>query len=279
MLARDLLYQSAKKLSLAGSDAPRLNAELLLMHAWDCSRIELIGRSQQEIPVEIQGRFEALLGRRLKREPLAYILGEKEFWSRRFLVTPDVLIPRPETEHLIEAVLKYLPDHMAPYQFSDIGTGSGCIAVTLACEYPHAHVIATDISPAALAVAGENAALHGVTERMTFLAGNMLKPLLDQHCELDAVISNPPYVTLAEMAELDKELAFEPRQALTDEADGLSFLQNLTAGAPACLKDGGYLLLETGPCGLPEPPAELAMLEKLPDLAGLVRGAVYQRQG
>jgi len=277
MLARDLLYQSAKKLTLAGSDAPRLNADLLLMHAWNCSRAELINRGLQEIPAGIKIHFDSLLERRLKREPLAYILGEKEFWSRRFQVTPDVLIPRPETEHLIEAVLKYLPDRMAPYQFCDIGTGSGCIAITLACEYPHAHVIATDVSPAALEIAKRNAELHGVDKRMTFLLGNMLQPLSEQHTDLDAVISNPPYVTLAEMDELDEELAFEPRHALTDEADGLGFLQQLADGASAYLKNDAYLLLETGPCGLPTPPAGLVMLEALPDLAGHLRGVVYQR--
>jgi len=278
MLVHDLLYQSARKLAEAGADAPRLNAELLLMHVWECSRIELISRSLQELPDAIVDEFDSLLARRLQREPLAYILGEKEFWSRSFRVTPDVLIPRPETEHLIEAVLKQLPDRAIPYHFCDIGTGSGCIAVTLACEFEHAQVIATDISPAALKIAEKNAVRHGVRNRMTFLAGDMLRPLTDLNAKLDVLISNPPYVSLAEMDALDQELGFEPRQALTDEADGLSFLQQLADRACEVLKHGGYLIVETGPCGLPVPPKDMVLLEELRDLAGLLRGAVYQRQ-
>jgi len=277
MLARDLLYTSAKRLTLAGSDAPRLNAELLLMHVWHCDRIELIGRSQQDVPEAIRQTFEALLERRLNREPLAYILGEKEFWSRRFIVTPDVLIPRPETEHLIEAVLQRFPDRQQAYRFCDIGTGSGCIAVTLACEYPQAHIIATDISAAALEIAEKNAAEHGVAERMRFLQGDILHPLADSRDLLDAIVSNPPYVTLAEMKDLEDELVFEPRQALTDEGDGLQFLQRIADEAPEHLKQGGYVMLETGPCGLPKPPATLTLDEEIRDLAGHLRGAVYIR--
>ncbi len=278
MLARDLLYSSAKRLTLAGADAPRLDAELLLMHAWQCDRIELIDRSQQEVPDKIRQAFKALLERRLQREPLAYILGEKEFWSHRFIVTPDVLIPRPETEHLIEAMLKCFPSREQAYRFCDIGTGSGCIAVTLACEYPQAHVIATDISHAALEVARQNAASHGVTDRMDFLGGDMLSPLAGHSDLQDAIISNPPYVALAEMAELDRELAFEPRHALTDEGKGLHFLQQIVDDAPRLLKPGGYVILETGPCGLPSASDTLTLHENICDLAGHLRGAVYQRR-
>jgi len=276
MLARDLLYASAKSLALAGADAPRLNAELLLMHVWHCDRIALISRSQHEVPETIRQTFEALLERRLNREPLAYILGEKEFWSRRFIVTPDVLIPRPETEHLIEAVLQRFPERDAPYRFCDIGTGSGCIAVTLACEYPLAHVAATDISAAALQIAARNASEHGVAERMAFLQGDILHPLAGSAERFDAIISNPPYVALAEMNDLDNELSFEPRQALTDEGDGLSFLQRIVDQTPEHLKQDGYVILETGPCGLPKPPTALILDEEIHDLAGHLRGAAYR---
>lgn len=275
MLARDLLLQSSKKLEQAGCDAPRLDAELLLMHAWGCSRTDIFTRSQVQVPADIVSRYSALLKRRQRREPLAHITGEKEFWSRRFIVGPDVLVPRPETEHLIEAMLGSFPDRNQALHFCDIGTGSGCIAITLACEYPHAHITATDISSAALEIAKKNATLHKVLDRIEFILGDMLTPL--GGIQFDALISNPPYVALAEMDELDKELGFEPRHALTDESDGLQFLQCLADNAPAFLNGGGLLVVETGPCGLPVPAASLKLQQKIYDLAGHLRAAVYQR--
>ncbi len=283
MTIRELLRRARLRLEQAGCDAPRLDAELLLMHAGRYSRIDLIVRADENVPATLTADFDALLVRRCRREPLAYILGEKEFWSRRFRVTPDVLIPRPETEHLIEAVLARFPERSRAYRFCDIGTGSGCIAVTLACEYPQAQVIATDISEPALNVARDNAAAHNVSGRMTFRHGDLLAALQAQDGPFDAIISNPPYVAEQEMAELAPELALEPRHALTDNGDGLRLLHTLLQEAPAQLRGGGYIILETGLCGLPDTPApdaptKLCFEQPIHDLAGLLRGGVYHLQ-
>ena len=177
MKARSLLQQSAEELKRAGCDSPRLDAELLLMSAWQISRTEIIVRTHDEVPQSVVADYNTLLKRRIRREPLAYITSEKEFWSRSFQVNPDVLIPRPETEHLIEAVLEKFPDQNGEYRFCDIGTGSGCIAITLACEYPRSHIVATDISKAAIKTAGRNAEKHHVSDRLIFRSGDMLEAL------------------------------------------------------------------------------------------------------
>jgi len=276
MKTRDLLRAAAERLTEAGCDAPRLDTELLLMHAWGISRTALIIHANDEVPPEIGNQFEELLARREKREPLAHIVAEKEFWSRPFRVSADVLVPRPETEHLIEALIEHFIDRQGEYRFLDIGTGSGCIAVTLACEYPHAHVVATDISEAALAVARENAGRHGVTGRIAFRAGNMFAAIGEGDGPFDAILSNPPYVARHEMDDLEPELAFEPRGALTDEADGLSYLSQILNEGSKLLKQGGLIIVETGPCGLPETPAALERLITIDDLAGHLRGGIYQ---
>lgn len=273
----ELLRHAAAQLQQAGCDSPRLDAELLLMHACPCSRTDLIIRAHDEPPAAVAERFEALLQRRCGREPLAYITGEKEFWSRPFRVSPDVLIPRPETEHLIEAVIARFPDQQSPLQFCDIGTGSGCIAVTLAAEYPHATVTATDISEASLKIAQPNAAALDVAPRLSWRSGNLLQALQPGDGPFDVVISNPPYVSSDEMHGLEPELALEPRHALTDEADGLQLLATILNDAPTHLKPHGYIIVETGTCGLPATPEGLVMEEKIRDLAGLLRGAVYQK--
>jgi release factor glutamine methyltransferase len=219
MKTGELLRQATAQLEQAGCDSPRLDAELLLMNAWQISRTDIIVRAHDEVPQTVFGNFSSLLERRIRREPLAYITGEKEFWSRTFQVNHDVLIPRPETEHLIEVVVEEFPDRNGEYRFCDIGTGSGCIAVTLACEYPRARIVATDISDAAIITARLNAEKHHVNERMTFRAGDMLRSLEKGDGPFHAIISNPPYVANHEMQQLEPELAYEPRTALTDEAD------------------------------------------------------------
>ena len=278
MKTGDLLRQAAARLAGAGCDSPRLDAELLLMHAWGIERTALIIRANDEVPPETAGQFEALLKRREGREPLAHIVAEKEFWSRLFRVSADVLVPRPETEHLIEALIEHFPDRQGEYRFLDIGTGSGCIAVTLACEYPRAQIVATDISEAALAVAADNAARHGVSDRIAFRIGDMFVAIGESDGPFDAILSNPPYVASHEMDDLEPELAFEPRGALTDEADGLRYLSLILDEGSKHLKPGGVIIVETGPCGLPETPAALERLNTIDDLAGHLRGGVYQVQ-
>ena len=245
------------------------------MYAWGIDRVRLVIRMGDQPDAETIRTFQAILKRRQGREPVAYITGEKEFWSRGFYVSPDVLIPRPETEHLIEAILERYPNKSASYRFCDIGSGSGCIAVTLACEYPRAEVIATDISEAALSAAQKNAVRHGVEERVSFHRGDLFQPLVSTGELFDGILCNPPYVALDEYGRLEPELGFEPRTALTDEADGLHYLCRLTEQAPAHLKPDGRLIVETGLCGLPKDSGTMQLERKIFDLAGILRGGIY----
>ncbi len=275
MTARELLAEATDRLKAAGCDTPRIDAEVLLMHAWGCDKAGLVMAMNDAPEAKVTRQFRAMIERREHREPVAYITGEKEFWSRRFRVTPDVLIPRPETEHLIEAVLELYPDRQAPYRFCDVGTGSGCIAVTLACEYPQATITATDISGAALSVARKNAVRHGAAKHIRFRSGNLFDALATADGPFDAIISNPPYVSLAEFRELAPELRREPYHALTDEADGLAHLSRLVELAPGYLRPGGRLIVETGLCGLPDESGTLRLEQKIFDLAGHLRGGIY----
>jgi len=275
MTVREILRSALLILEQAGCGAPRLDAELLLATVLKKDRTWLIAHANDDIPSSIQARFTALLKRRRAREPVAYILGEKEFWSRPFFVTPDVLIPRPETEHLIEAVLAHCPDTKKEFHFCDIGTGSGCLAVTLACEYPEATVVATDISHASLEIARKNAERHGVSSHIKFRRGDMFAPLQKQDGYFDAIVSNPPYVAQDELDTLEAELGFEPRHALTDESSGLIYLQSLVDQAPPWLTGNGVLVVETGLCGLPAATEPLHLHQEIHDLAGHLRGGVY----
>ncbi len=275
MIVRELLRFASLTLQQAGCRAPRLDAELLLAKTLECDRTWLVAHANDDVPSAVQKTYASLVERRRQREPLAYIIGKKEFWSRPFTVTPDVLIPRPETEHLIEAVLKQFPDMDAPCCFCDIGTGSGCIAVTLACEYPQATVMATDISYEALHIAQQNAKRHGVTSRIEFRQGDMFTSLQKQGGPFDAIISNPPYVGQDEIHALEAELSFEPRHALTDESNGLTYLEHLIEESSAWLAPDGCLIVETGTCGLPSSPTSMRLESRIHDLAGQLRGGIY----
>jgi release factor glutamine methyltransferase len=284
MTPRRLLARAAGLLQSAGCASPRLDAELLLCHVLERPRSWLVAHADDALATTQVTDFHGLLARREAREPLAYITGEKEFWSRGFRVTPDVLIPRPETEHLVEAVLTHFPDREKPWRFCDIGTGSGCLAVTLACEYPRAVVTATDLSAAALDVARSNAERHGTAGRIDFHAGDLFAALASGSAPFDAIVSNPPYIGIAEMDALEPELDFEPHHALYDNQDGLSLLQQLVAEAGHWLSPHGALIVETGICGLPEeiPTSDagvrLVLQQRIFDLSGQLRGGVYHHQ-
>ncbi|MDQ6962388.1 MAG: peptide chain release factor N(5)-glutamine methyltransferase [Mariprofundaceae bacterium] len=277
MTSGQLLRQAASILLNSNVEQPLLDAQLLLMHCWQKDRVQLILGSETVPEHDVVQQFNALIQRRKKGEPVAYLCGEKEFYSRAFMVNQDVLIPRPETEHLIEAVQKYFPHADTKLSFCDVGTGSGCIAVTLACEFPSGHVQAIDISEKSLAVAMQNAQQHQVSQRMQFLQSNMLQSLAKDQV-FDVIVSNPPYVTLAEYQALAPELYFEPRHALTDEDDGLLFLKDLLDTAAEHLNEGGKLIVETGLCGLPKITDCFSLLEEVYDLAGNLRGAVYEKR-
>ena len=251
-------------------------ARLLAQAATGWTRAQLLTRDRQPLPPDTAAALAALEQRRLNGEPVAYILGKREFYGRPFAVSPATLIPRPETEHLVEAALARLPPDGRAW---DIGTGSGIIAVTLACERPDAHLTATDISPAALAVAEQNAAAHHA--RVRFACGSWFDALpADPPFHL--IVSNPPYIEKNDPHLQQGDLRFEPPSALTDFSDGLSCIRILAQGAPARLADGGWLMVEHGydqGAAAREifAAADLNNIETLPDLAGHERVTIGQK--
>jgi len=242
-----LAREGENALAAAGVGEPARDAATLLALAAGLSRERLHAHPDRVIDAAARARFLALVARRAAREPLQQITGSQEFWSLEFRVTPEVLIPRPETEHLIEA-LQRLPLPPEPVVV-DLGTGSGCLAVVVARLLPAARLIATDISTAALEVARDNAARHGVADRIVFLAGDLFAALEGRGLEgvVDLLISNPPYIPEAHLAGLAPEVRdHEPRQALTPGPDGLAIHRRIAAGAGRFLRPGGRLLAEIG---------------------------------
>jgi len=221
---------------------PQLDAldnRILLSHALGLSRVGLITQSERVLTDEEAQRLSALLERRLRGEPIAYIVGQREFFGLPFEVSEAVLIPRPDTELLVELALDRLP---AQGRLLDMGTGSGAIAVSLAHSRPDAVVTALDVSSAALAVARRNASANGVN--ITFMASDWFEALGTERYEL--IVSNPPYIASGDQHLSEGDLRFEPVGALTDHADGLSALRTIVAGAARHLSAGGWLLMEHG---------------------------------
>jgi release factor glutamine methyltransferase len=224
------------------SPTPRLDAEVLAMHGCGLDRAALVARGDAPLGAEQQRALDAALARRAAGEPVAYITGEREFWSLRLTVTPDTLIPRPETELLVEQALARVPDDAA-LTIADLGTGSGAIALALARERPACRVIATDRSAAALAVARANAArLH--IGNIEFREGVWLAPLAG--LRLAMIVGNPPYVRDGDPHLAAGDVRFEPATALIGGADGLDAIREIAAAARGRLADGGWLLLEHG---------------------------------
>lgn len=240
VLSRDSSRLS-QALTLQAAES-RQEIRVLLEHALNVDRAWLLTHDDHELEREPADRYEELLARRLKGEPIAYILGRREFYGRPFKVGPSVLIPRPETEILVEAALERLSKDR-PARVLDLGTGSGCIALTLALERPLAQVVAVDVSAAALTMARENARRLGA-ENTEFI-------LCDWYFGLgvnkfDMIVSNPPYIAAADPHLDAGDLRFEPLQALSSGADGLDAVRVITAYAPKHLQNGGWLLLEHG---------------------------------
>lgn len=220
----------------------RLDAELLARDALGCDRAGLVARLRDDLPAPAAARLAASVGRRARREPMAYIRGHQEFWGRDFLVTPAVLIPRPETELIIEEALLWRPATDGPIRVRDIGTGSGCLAITLALEWPDATVSATDISAAALEVAAINARRLGA--RVAFIEASGAGPDDDA---LDLLVSNPPYIPRADHMGLQVEVRdHEPVTALVGGDDGLDVVRGVVREAARRLTPGGRFLLEFG---------------------------------
>jgi len=246
-----LLNWTTRYFKNAGIERPRLNAELLLGKVLGLERIMLYARFGEVVGEAERAQFRALVRKRAARFPLQYLLGRTEFYGRQFEVSPAVMIPRQETELVVEKCLQKLPGTGAGHLCCDIGTGSGVIAVTLAAERTELHVIATDSSAQALDVARRNAEAHGVAGRISFVRGNLAEPVLEslpaQERPLTLLVSNPPYVPTAEIESLEPEVRdYEPRTALDGGPDGLRVIRELVEQAARALHDGGWLVLELG---------------------------------
>lgn len=242
-----LLAESAAYLAAHGIQTSRLDAEVLLAHVLALSRAGLYARLKTPLSQAAAEHFWQLITRRATREPLQYITGSQEFWSREFSVDQRVLIPRPDTELVIEVALLLLRDTSSSYpiRLLDIGTGSGCLAVTLATQLPHAQVWATDISADALAVAHANASRHGVSDRITFVQTDLWPPATAN--PFDLIVSNPPYIAQPELSGLPPEVQdWEPLLALDGGQDGLDFYRHLLQECPGQLCAGGWLVMEIG---------------------------------
>lgn len=228
-----------------GVESPRLDAECLLAHALGCERLRLYLEFDKPVHPDERARFRELVRRRgEERVPVAQLTGRKEFWSLDLAVTPDVLVPRPETEGLVEAALRCVPDREAEVAILELGTGSGAVALALAGELPKARITATDVSPAALAVARGNGERLGLGDRVRWLEGDLFEPVAGEG--FDVIVSNPPYVAESDASGLAPELGHEPREALFAGADGLTVLTRIAAEAPGFLHPGGALCLELG---------------------------------
>ncbi|HUE70648.1 MAG TPA: peptide chain release factor N(5)-glutamine methyltransferase [Pirellulaceae bacterium] len=284
------------------SETPRLDAEVLLAHARGCERIALYTAFGEEVSEEVRGQFRELVKKRSEGMPVAYLVGKKEFFSLSFKVTPDVLIPRPETEFVVMAALDVLrpgPRKGSGFrlqaseeesgesknpqsairnpQLADVGTGSGCIAIAVAKHAPQASLVATDVSAAALAVARENAQAHQVADRLEFHQGDLLSMLPAQR-QFDLIVSNPPYIGTTEQGTLAPQVRqHEPHSALFGGERGIETIARLIPQAAERMKPGGWLILEVSPLVadavlqliVASDVFEPAGLSK--DLAGLVR--------
>ena len=280
MSLREALGNATQILAAAGVEDARANVEYLAAHAFGLtSRSKLRPVLEKEIPTSIERRFGELVGRRANREPLQYILGEWEFFGLPITISPVALIPRPETEILVEEALTEAGSIVGRISILDIGTGSGAIALALASRLTRATIVGIDISHPALELAEENRkllALKNVKFQQTDSAWSNLNDWADSG-PFDLIVSNPPYVSLAEFNALEPELRlFEPREALTDEANGLTFYERIAAIAPKLLLPNGRLLVELG-FGAAHAVSEivrsqgLEILRVVNDLAGIPR--------
>lgn len=292
LTAGEALRLGVERLRRAGVEGARLDMSLILAEALGTDRLGLYMDLDRPLDEAERGQARALLARRVAREPMAYILGRREFFGLELAVTRDTLIPRPETEHLVEAVLAWLTvreESLPAPCIADVGTGSGAIAIAVAQACPRARAIASDVSAPALEVARANAARHGVEGRVEFRLGSLLDPLGAEGAEgdaaqVDAILSNPPYVPTGDAAGMEPDVvAFEPHGALFSGADGLDCIRALIQAAPGRLRPGGLLALE---CGQGQAEAIRALIDAtgafapaqaIADLAGIERIVTAER--
>lgn len=270
--------QAGATIAQCQSDSPLelLEIRMLLMHVLGLSRVQLITRSETILTSEQAQQLYALIARRVQGEPMAYILGQREFFGLDFYVTPDVLIPRPDTELLVELAMHYAPKAS---RLLDLGTGSGAIAISVAQQRPDLEVTALDISAAALAIAAKNAARHLPPHTLQLLQSDWysaLKLTVSATSRFATIVSNPPYIVKDDQHLSQGDLRFEPIDALTDHADGLSAYRRIIDGAPGYLEDDGWLLMEHGYHQAEQVQALLSaagfsQVQSWPDLAGILR--------
>lgn len=269
----DELSAAIIRLREAGVDTPQLDSQLMMAHATGSSRLDIVAHPERVFSDSQLAKFRTMLDMRMARYPLAYILGEKEFFGLSFMVDPSVLIPRPETEILVEQLLVRLADGAG---IADIGTGTGAIAIALAVNLPEANIWATDTSEDALKVARANAEKHAVSKRVSMVSGDLLEPLTRKGLRFDAVVSNPPYIPSAAIGFLEPEVQCEPIGALDGGLDGLDAYRRLFPQAAECT---GLAAVEFG-IGQGDSVAEIAKaagfsrVELIRDLAGIERVAI-----
>lgn len=244
---RDALQQTAATLAARADlrDKARMDAQQLLEIATGLTRVQQLASPERPLDAAQIARLQSLVNRRLRAEPVQHLRGSQEFYGREFLVSPDVLIPRPETEDIVTAVLETVWDREAPLRIADVGTGSGALAITLALELPRARVTALDLSPAALTVARRNAEALGASARVRFVQSDLFAAM-DVDERFNIIVSNPPYIPLGEAADLHAEVReYEPHLALFAGEDGHEVYRRLLPQARQHLLPGGLLVLET----------------------------------
>jgi release factor glutamine methyltransferase len=278
----EALLEATRKLRAAGLEEPRREASLLLRHAAGLAPEEVLARPERPLSRTEEARFDVLVARRRAREPAAYILGEREFWGLPFRVTPATLVPRPETETLVEAALAQVADRDAPLRVLDLGTGSGCLLFAVLSELPCATGLGVDADEAALAVARDNASRLGLTARARFRHGDWGRGLEEI---FDLILSNPPYVADDDLARLEPEVAYhEPRTALAGGRDGLDAYRRLADDVARLLAPDGVALLEVGAGQAAKVAGVLAAAGLRADgvrrdLAGIERCVILRRAG
>jgi release factor glutamine methyltransferase len=281
----DLLSEGMKALGAAGIESPAREARLLLSLGAHVPPAVMVGFPERPVDENAAVAYRALLARRVDREPMSHLIGEREFWSLPFIVSRDVLDPRPDSEALIEAVLAACDDHSAPLRILDLGTGSGCLLLTLLRELPAARGWGVDLSPVALEIAGRNAARLGLGDRVTLREGCWTGALAPEDGDLfDIIFSNPPYIPGGEIADLEPEVArHEPRMALDGGSDGLDAYRALAPLIKAHLAEAGLVALEIGLGQAESVTALMQAAQLVPagqqhDLAGRIRCLLFRRR-
>jgi release factor glutamine methyltransferase len=284
----EALRWGATYLQACGIEGARLDAEVLLAHCLKWERTALYRERGYQLTSDENARFQAFVRRRGVHEPIAYLTGEREFWSLPFAVRPGVLIPRPETEGVVEAALRYAPRFLhqrSRCRIVDIGTGSGNIAIAVATSLAAVEVVAIDISPEALAIAQLNARSCRVADRVHYIRGDLLSPLHPQHARCDLLLSNPPYIAAEELPALPATVRrYEPYEALDGGCDGLLFYRRLYAEGPQYLADDGIAIVEVGHrqagdvARLLVQSQQWELLEIVKDYSGIERVVVAQRK-